>query len=164
MWGCFVIDDYELPDVERIVEAILDGLVPEGQLGPIKIETFDTYMNLMHGESPPLLDLTAYDYIQINRKQGYLTDSFTDISGLDVEVWSKSRSRSVKLMDKVTKRLLAANGETFWYTDRETGKELDFLVDFCVVLNGPETDRIELMEETMTGKSFELHIRVKWKD
>lgn len=159
-----MIEDYELPDVERIVEAILDGLVPKGQLGPLKIETYDTYMNLMHGENAPILDLAGYDFIQINRRHGYLTDSFTDISGLDVQVWSKTRSRSVKLMDRVTRRLIASQGETFIYTDLETGEELDFLIDFCVVLNGPETDRIELMEETMTGKSFELHIRVKWKD
>ncbi|MDD2326426.1 MAG: hypothetical protein PHW63_10615 [Alphaproteobacteria bacterium] len=148
------MEDYDIPDVEKIVVEILKGLVKPNQIGPLKLETFDQYMMLMYDETAPEMDLSEYDFIQINRRMGYLTETMTDISGLDVQVWSKTRSRSVQLMNEVTKRILDAEGYTF----------LGFQIDFAVTLNGPETDRIEMMEETMTSKSFELHIRVNWKD
>lgn len=148
-----MMDDYELPDVERIVEEILKDLVKPGQIGPLKVETFDIYMDLLNEDSPEL-DLSDFDFIQINRRLGYLTDSFTDIAGLDVQVWSKTRSRAVELMNAVTKRLIAAETQTY----------LGFDVDYVELLSGPDTNRLEMMEETMLDKSFEIHIRVKWKD
>lgn len=156
------MEDYELPDIDRIVEVILDGLVKPGKIGPLKVETYDQYMTLLHGDED--LDLSEYDFIQINRRQGYLTDSFTDISGLDVQVWSKTRSRAVWIMDQVTKRLLASEYQTYSYENLHTGETLSFDIDFCIVLNGPDADRIDVMEETMVSKAFELHTRVMWKD
>lgn len=156
------MQDYELPDTERVVEQILDGLVKPEQIGPLKVETFDEYMTLLHGEQPGLY-LQDYDFIQINRRLGYLTDSFTDIAGLDVQVWSKTRSRAMKLMNEVTKRMLASQGETYSYVDEE-GETHSFDVDYVEVLSGPDMNRTEMLEEMMLDKSFEIQMRVEWKD
>lgn len=157
------MDDYHLPDVDRIVEQILDGLVKPGQIGPLKVETFDQYMDLLHGDNVGF-SIEDYDFIQINRRLGYLTDSFTDIAGMDIQTWSKSRSRALHLMNQVTKRMLAAEGNTYRYTDAETGLDHEFDVDYVEILSGPDMERVEMMEETMMDKSFEIQIRVEWKD
>lgn len=156
------MNDYYIPDIEKILNELLKDLVRPNNIGPIKVETFDEYMNLMASDEE--YDLSAYDFIQINRRMGYFTESFTDISGIDIQTWSRTRDRSVRLMSEVTKRLLASERKTVFYTDSETGELLDFDIDFVQTLNGPDTNRYDLMEETVSDKSFEMHVRVKWKD
>lgn len=155
--------DYNLPDVERIVEQILQGLTSPNQIGPIKVETFDAYMDLLV-EDPPGAFLSDFDFIQINRRLGYLTESFTDIAGLDVQVWSKTRSRASKLMMEVTKRLIASEGQTYSYVDQATQEIHSFDIDHVEILSGPDMNRVEMLEETMMSKSFEIQTRVMWKD
>lgn len=159
------MEDYNLPDVERIVEQILGDLVKPGQIGPLKVETFDHYMNLMDSDSPETY-LEDFDFIQINRRLGYLAEDmgFTDIAGLDVQTWSKTRSRAARLMNEVTKKLLASETQTYTYQDVDTGEWHSFDIDHVEILSGPDMNRVEMIEETMMSKSFEMQIRVEWKD
>lgn len=158
------MEDYELPDIERIVEQVLGGLVKPGNIGPIRVETFDMYMTMLE-DDPPGAYLEDFDFIQINRRLGYLNeDSYTDVAGLDVEVWSKTRGRASTLMKDVTKRLLRSEGNIYGYTDSDTGEYHEFDIDHVEILSGPDMNKVEMLEETMMSKSFELQVRVEWKD
>lgn len=144
-------EDYELPEVDKIAEKILRGLVRKDQIGRELVPAVDRYFDLE--ENGFDLKEEEFDFILLKRRQGYLTEDYTDISGLEVLVFAKTTSRAMWLSNQVTKRLLDAETQTFdgW------------LIDFVAVLAGPEEDSSLELPERVVEKSFELHIRVKWK-
>lgn len=146
------MDDYELPDVEAITAEILKDLVGPDQIGTQRRKAFDRYESMLNSTKEYRLE--DFDYILLKRRQGYLTDAMTDISGMEIRCIGKDRSRAMHLMDAVTKRMLGSEGEDF----------LGFLIDFCTVLSGPEEESTRLEDDLEIEKGFELHIRVKWKD
>lgn len=147
-----VTDEYELPDLERIVAEILTGIVSEERIGPYLLDTFDSYVDLTELDKEGVKD-EDFEFIMIRRRQGYLDDSFTDITGVEVLCFAKTRSRSIQMMDEVTHRILGAEQTTVQ----------GFPIDFCIVLSGPEDDSVFVTDEKITRKSFEMQIRVKWK-
>lgn len=144
------MEDYDLPNIDSLVgEHILKGVLPPERINNVRI--FDTYAYEAEWEEEGY-DLEDSSFIVVRRRAGYLTDSFTDISGVEVQVWAKTRPEADRLMNEVTKRILAAEGNTFD----------NFLVDFAVVLNGPEEQYPPTMDDRSIEKSFELHVRVNW--
>lgn len=93
-----------------------------------------------------------FDYILIRRRLGYLSDSYTDIMGLQLKFFAKDFRRAQMLCDEATKRILASPGTEL----------AGFLVDFAVVLTGPDREDPLLDDEIELDKSFEIHARVKW--
>lgn len=148
-----ILQDYEEPDVEEIAAEILRGLVDDDQIGVRLIDVNDEFLReyeLNQGELPSEEDL---DYIMLRRMGGYVDeDTFTDISGLDLTVFTKQRSRGKRLMQQATRRLLAAQDETF----------NGFNIDIVRVLNGPNPDQLLIVDDSVIDKTFEFQIRVKW--
>lgn len=144
-------EDYELPEAEKIVEVILKGLVPDDKIGINHVETFNRFQDLT--DSNYYLEESDFDFILLKRRSGYLTDSFTDIIGLDVTCFGIDRDRALRLSNEVTKRLFKAETNTF---DGWT-------IDFVQVLSGPEEDLPLFLEDRTIKKTFEIHIRVKWR-
>lgn len=144
--------DYELPQVDKIAETILKDLVRPDQIGRELIPAMDRYADLEQNG----FDLAEedFDFILLKRRQGYLTEGWTDISGLEILVFAKTTSRAMWLADQVTKKLLDAETETFD----------GFTIDFVAVLSGPEERSSLELPDRVVEKTFELHIRVKWKD
>ena len=146
------MDDFELPDIERIVADIIGDLVRPEQIGVDKTEPYAKFNYIdTNGE---ISTLEAHDFIVLSREGGYLDqDSFTDIIGLDVECWGKTRSRAMELSSEVTKRILRA----------ETMTHLGFVIDYVEILRGPEEDKGKILhDDRVVLKAFEIHIRVKW--
>lgn len=148
-------EDYDLPPLEEIVAEIIKGVVRDDQIGTERVKDIERYVQDMADdyENPLPVDDDYFDFVLLRRRAGYLTDTFTDVSGLDVEVWARTRSRAISIMNEITKRIINAEGWTF----------LGFLIDFSMVLNGPEEDPSMITDERMVRKSFEFNIRVKWK-
>lgn len=146
------MDDFEFPDIERIVADIIGDLVRPEQIGVDKTEPYGKFNYVdANGE---ISMLEAHDFIVLSREGGYLDqDSFTDIIGLEVECWGKTRSRAIYLSNEVTKRILRA----------ETMTHLGFVIDYVEILRGPEEDKGKiLLDDRVVLKAFEIHIRVKW--
>ena len=146
------MDDFDLPDIERIVADIIGDLVRPEQIGVDKTEPYGKFNYI--DENGEVSGLEAHDFIVLSREGGYLDqDSFTDIIGLDVECWGKTRSRAISLSNEVTKRILRA----------ETMTHLGFVIDYVEILRGPEEDKGKiLLDDRVVLKAFEIHIRVKW--
>lgn len=146
------MDDFDLPDIERIVADIVGDLVRPEQIGVDKTEPYGKFNYI--DENGEVSALEAHDFIVLSREGGYLDqDSFTDIIGLDVECWGKTRSRAISLSNEVTKRILRA----------ETMTHLGFVIDYVEILRGPEEDKGKiLLDDRVVLKAFEIHIRVKW--
>ncbi|MDD2325908.1 MAG: hypothetical protein PHW63_07920 [Alphaproteobacteria bacterium] len=146
------MDDFDLPDIERIVADIIGDLVRPEQIGVDKTEPYGKFNYI--DENGEVSALEAHDFIVLSREGGYLDqDSFTDIIGLDVECWGKTRSRAISLSNEVTKRILRA----------ETMTHLGFVIDYVEILRGPEEDKGKiLLDDRVVLKAFEIHIRVKW--
>lgn len=146
------MDDFDLPDIERIVADIIGDLVRPEQIGVDKTEPYGKFNYI--DENGEVSALEAHDFIVLSREGGYLDqDSFTDIIGLDVECWGKTRSRAINLSNEVTKRILRA----------ETMTHLGFVIDYVEILRGPEEDKGKiLLDDRVVLKAFEIHIRVKW--
>lgn len=148
-----MIDDYEEPDIERIAAEILDGIVGDDQIGVKLIDSADEFFREYVETGGNLPQISDLDYILLRRTGGYLDQStWTDIANLDVMVFTKTRSRGQKIMGEVTKRLLRAELNGF----------LGFHVDFVQVLNGPNPDGPQTMDDNVIEKAFEIHVRVKW--
>lgn len=145
------MEDYDLPVVDTLVgKHILKGILPDDRIGNVRIMDTHGYEEMWEQEG---YDPEDSSFIVVRRRAGYLTDtSYTDISGIEVQVWAKTRPEADRLMSEVTKRLLAAEGNTFD----------GFLVDFVVVLNGPEEQYPPMMDDRSLEKAFEMHIRVRW--
>lgn len=146
------MDDFDLPDIERIVADIVGDLVRPEQIGVDKTEPYGKFNYI--DENGEVSALEAHDFIVLSREGGYLDqDSFTDIIGLEVECWGKTRSRAISLSNEVTKRILRA----------ETMTHLGFVIDYVEILRGPEEDKGKiLLDDRVVLKAFEIHIRVKW--
>lgn len=146
------MDDFDLPDIERIVAHIVGDLVRPEQIGVDKTEPYGKFNYI--DENGEVSALEAHDFIVLSREGGYLDqDSFTDIIGLEVECWGKTRSRAISLSNEVTKRILRA----------ETMTHLGFVIDYVEILRGPEEDKGKiLLDDRVVLKAFEIHIRVKW--
>lgn len=146
------MDDFDLPDIERIVADIVGDLVRPEQIGVDKTEPYGKFNYI--DENGEVSALEAHDFIVLSREGGYLDqDSFTDIIGLEVECWGKTRSRAINLSNEVTKRILRA----------ETMTHLGFVIDYVEILRGPEEDKGKiLLDDRVVLKAFEIHIRVKW--
>lgn len=146
------MDDFDLPDIERIVADIIGDLVRPEQIGVDKTEPYGKFNYI--DENGEVSALEAHDFIVLSREGGYLDqDSFTDIIGLEVECWGKTRSRAINLSNEVTKRILRA----------ETMTHLGFVIDYVEILRGPEEDKGKiLLDDRVVLKAFEIHIRVKW--
>lgn len=146
------MDDFDLPDIERIVADIIGDLVRPEQIGVDKTEPYGKFNYI--DENGEVSALEAHDFIVLSREGGYLDqDSFTDIIGLEVECWGKTRSRAISLSNEVTKRILRA----------ETMTHLGFVIDYVEILRGPEEDKGKiLLDDRVVLKAFEIHIRVKW--
>lgn len=146
------MEDFEFPDTEKIIGKIIEGVVRPEQMGVDKVDPYGKFNALdPNGE---IKALEAHDFIVLSREGGYLDqDSFTDIIGLEVECWGKTRSRAIELSNEVTKRILAAEHETF----------LGFMIDYVEILRGPEENKQKILfDERVVLKAFEIHIRVKW--
>ena len=142
--------DYDIPRVTDIAEKVLDGLVPEGQIGTARAPVYDLYQDMDVYEQ---VDESDFDFILLKRRLGYLDqNSFTDIAGLEVQTFAKTVDRAEDLMEAVTKRLLEAE-----YTTVD-----GFQIDYVEILNGPEEGYPEVMDDRMVEKNFELQIRVRW--
>lgn len=150
-----VESDYDLPPVEEIAAEILKGIVKDHQIGVIRLQDYENFLSEINSDldDPMDVDDGYFDFILLKRRAGYLTDAFTDISGLDVDVWARDRDRANRIMNEVTKRIVASEYNTY----------LGFLIDFATVLNGPEDDQAIITDERTVRKTFEFHIRVKWK-
>lgn len=144
-------EDYELPIVEEIVASVLKGIVPEDKIGVNHVETFERFADL--SQTNYYLEESDFDFILLKRRSGYLTDAFTDIAGVDITCFAVDRNRALKLSNEVTKRLFDAETNTF---DGWT-------IDFVQVLSGPEEDIPLYLEDRVIKKTFEIHIRVKWR-
>lgn len=146
------MDDFDLPDIERIVADIIGDLVRPEQVGVDKTEPYGKFNYI--DENGEISALEAHDFIVLSREGGYLDqESFTDIIGLEVECWGKTRSRAIHLSNEVTKRILRA----------ETMTHLGFVIDYVEILRGPEEDKGKiLLDDRVVLKAFEIHIRVKW--
>ena len=146
------MDDFEFPDVERIVADIVGDLVQPDQIGVDKVEPYGKFNEV--GADGEVAALEAHDFIVLSREGGYLDhDSYTDIIGLEVECWGKTRSRAIQLSNDVTKRILAA----------EHGTYLGFVIDYVEILRGPDEDKRKILfDDRVVIKAFEIHIRVKW--
>lgn len=144
--------NFEFPDVERIIGGVLQDLVKPGQIGTDKVEPYGKFNRL--DPDGAITALEAHDFIVLSREGGYLNqDSFTDIIGLEIEVWGKTRSRALNLSNQVTRRILEAEHQTI----------SGFMVDYVEILRGPEEDKSQvLFDERVVRKAFEIHIRVKW--
>lgn len=149
------MEDFDMPDVEKIVATILSGLVPDRQIGPMKIDPMREYIEWhdanRHDEGIKVED---FDFIQIKRRMGYLNDSMTtEVCSVDIDVWAKTRDRAVYLIHEATKRLLWSEGTTV------NGHQI------CHVetLNGPEQDSNVMTYETNIVNTLEFQIDVRWK-
>lgn len=147
-----VIDDFEEPDLPRIVAEIIKDVVDIDRVGVRLVDTADEfnreYTSFKQGYTVP-----EQHYVMLRRLNGYIdNNTFTDISGLEVTVFTKTRSECVKLMSEITKAIMRS----------ETQSYLGFNIDFVAVLNGPNPDPLQTMDDNVLQKSFEFHIRVKW--
>lgn len=149
------MDDYDLPDAERIVAKILSGIVREDQIGPLRVDVYQRYhQRLAEQGEDPTINIEDFDFISIARRQGYLDDAgITDITGIEIDVWAKTRSRALRIMHEVTKRMRAA----------ELTSVDGFEIDLVETLNGPEFDTSVVMDERNINQSFTVEIRVRWK-
>lgn len=145
------MEDFDRPDIEKVVGELLMDLVPEGQIGTNKVEIFNRYSSALNSDL--IVSEEDFDFILLKRQGGYLTDEFTDIIGLDVQAWSLTRDRATKLMSEITKRILGAEHQTV----------AGFLFDFVSCLRGPEEDPPRAVEDKVVEQAFEIHIRVRWK-
>lgn len=144
------MDNYILPDLEAMMNELLHDLVGEGQIGGSRAHVLDRYEEMTgSGKTYRMKD---FDYILIRRRLGYLSDSYTDIMGLQLKFFAKDFKRAQALCDEATKRILASPGTEL----------AGFLVDFAVVLTGPDREDPLLDDEIELDKSFEIHARVKW--
>lgn len=148
------MEEYDLPDVERIAAEILRGIVRDDQIGPQRVDVFSEYLDGINGtRESGMVSLEDFDFIQLKRRAGYLDDTWTDIAGLEVDVWAKTRDRAVFLMNEVTKRILASE-----WTSVD-----GFPIDHVELLNGPEFDPTAITDERNVTNNYELQIRVRWK-
>lgn len=148
-----ILQEYEEPDVEEIAAEILRGLVDDDQIGVRLIDVNDEFLREYADRGGQLPREEDLDYIMLRRMGGYIEeDSFTDISGLDITVFTKQRTRGKRLMQQATRRLLAAQDETV----------LGFNIDIVRVLNGPNPDQLLIVDDSVIDKTFEFQIRVKW--
>lgn len=143
--------DFDRPEIEKLMGELLGDLVPDGQIGTNKVETLDKYSSVVGSEIE--VSVEDADFILLSRRGGYLTDEFTDIIGLEVQVWALSRDRAVKLMDEITQRILSSEHQTVG----------GFLIDFVACLRGPEEDPPRLVTDKVVEQAFEFHIRVNWR-
>lgn len=148
-----ILEEYEEPDVEVIAAAILQGIVRDDQIGVRLIDVNDEFLREFDARQGQLPEEEDLDYIMLRRMGGYIEeDTFTDISGLDVTVFTKYRERGKKLMQQITRALLSAQDESF----------LGFEIDLVRVLNGPNPDQLLIVDDSVIDKTFEFQIRVKW--
>lgn len=144
-----MVEDFERPPVPKIVGEILSGILPPKQMGTDFVDAFGRFYE--QDEMAPI-NIEDMDFIVYRRKGGYLTPEFTDIIGLEVHTFARTRERSENLMAQVDKAILRAEGNDY----------AGFLIDFSMTLNGPEEDRIDTMDDRVMVQSYELHSRVNW--
>lgn len=143
-------EDYDVPDVEKIIGKAIEGVVPDDRIGNTRIwdyEPLEEEIRERGGFRPE-----DYTFVTIRRRGGYFTDSMTDIAGVEIQVWARDRSHGHKVMNEITQRVLRAEANT-----------VDgFLIDYVSVLNGPEEAYPPSMDDRCIEKSLEVHIRVRW--
>jgi hypothetical protein len=144
------LDDYTMPDWERIVAAILEDLVDPKQIGTSREKAFDRFENMTTAKRR--YKIKDFDYILLHRDAGYLTDSFTDISSVELSFIAKDRSRAMWLAGEATKRILAAPRRSW----------AGFYVDNAREISGAEQQATRLDDDFEVEKAFELHARVRW--
>jgi hypothetical protein len=142
--------DYDTPDVEKIAADIIGGVVPEGRIGNTRIWDYPAMETEIREQG--FFDPMDYVFVTVRRRGGYFTDSMTDISGIEFQVWAKDRAVAQTVMNEITKRMLHAEGED----------HLGFVVDYVTVLNGPEEQYPPSMDDRCVEKTLEMHIRVRW--
>lgn len=161
------MEDYLTPDMEAIVKEILSGIVPDEKIGTTRNEIAPIYSDYGHGgydasEEVDNYDISEFDYIQVRRMLGYFSDSLTDMSGVEVRTYSKDAQRANYLMSQASKRILAAEGENVLARSMESDEEVEWLIDFVEVLNGPTENYPKVLDDRSVEKNFEIHVRVKW--
>lgn len=144
------MDDYTIPDWERIVAAILEDLVGPKQIGTSREKAFDRFENMTTAKRR--YKIKDFDYILLHRDAGYLTDSFTDISSVELSFIAKDRARAMWLAGEATKRILAAPRHSW----------AGFYVDNAREISGAEQQATRLDDDFEVEKAFELHARVRW--
>lgn len=153
-----MMEQYVEPVVEKIAEDILKDLVGPNQIGVTLVDQADEFLrdfNDAQAQGVNLPTVADTDFILLRRQGGYLDmDSYTDISGLDVFVFARTRSRAQRLLADASQLLLRA----------EHKAHLGFFIDKVEVLNGPNAEGIELMTDSVMMRTFEFHMRVKFID
>lgn len=146
-----MIESFERPDPPMVMREMLEGLVPDQQMGTDYVDVYGRFYEQNKDEYAPI-KMEDLDFILLRRKGGYLTPEFTDVIGLEVHTMARTRDRSLRLMHEVGRRILESEGKEYG----------GFLIDFGMTLNGPEEDNIDSMDDRIMIESFELHIRVNW--
>lgn len=142
--------DYDIPDVEKIIAKVIEGVVPADRIGNTRIWDYPEMEREI--EATGRFDPLDYVFVTLRRRGGYFTDSMTDISGIEVQVWAKDRRVAQDIMGEITKRMLQAETQTF----------LGHVIDYVTVLNGPEEQYPPSMDDRCVEKTLEVHIRVRW--
>lgn len=142
-----MILNYERPDFPKVVGEILKGLLPDDQMGTDRVDTAQRFYELDQDE---FADVSSMDFITLRRRGGYLTETYTDVAGIEVMCFSRTRSGSVALADKAALRIMNSQGYEFG----------GFLIDYIEPLNGPDEANIDTMDDRVTIESFEIHSRV----
>lgn len=161
------MEDYLTPDMEAIVKKILSGIVPDEKIGTTRNEIAPIFSDYGEGPYDALeevdnYDISEFDYIQVRRMLGYFSDSLTDMSGIEITTFSKDAQRAHYLMSQASKRIVAAEGECFYARSMESDEEVEWLIDFIEVLNGPTENYPKVLDDRSVEKNFEIHVRVKW--
>ena len=162
-----IVEDYLTPDMEAIVEKVLSGVVPDERIGTTRNEIAPIYNDYGHGPYDALeevdnYDISEFDYIQVRRMLGYFSDSLTDMSGIEITTYAKDAQRAHYLMSEASKRILAAEGECVTARSMESEEEVEWLIDFVEVLNGPTENYQKVLDDRSVEKNFEIHVRVRW--
>lgn len=144
------MNDYDLPHLEKIVQEVLSGLVPDDQIGVERERTFDMFMNRLEG--PGDYEVEDFDFILLRRRLGYFAEPITDVGNIEITTWARNRDRAMELADEVHHRIMGAEHST-----------VDgFMIDYVGVLNGPEETFPPMLDDHVVEKNYEIHTRVRW--
>lgn len=150
----FLGKPYDRPEIIDIVNEIVKDIVPVKQRGTNREETIERFEKIVSNAQNKTYRLKDFDYILFYRQQGYLTETGTDIIGLEVHTIGKDRKRAAWLMSQVEQAFMAAPCHVF----------KGFLIDNVFPLSGPDDLKQKIFDDSELMQKFEFHIRVNWKE
>lgn len=148
------MEEYDIPDMAKIAAVLLEGVVPDEQMGPMKVDTFANYLGGLNGDCESgMVSLEDFDFVQFRQRGGYMTEDFSYLLGLEIDVWAKTRDRAMDLMNEIHPRILGS----------AMTSPLGFQIEDVETLNGPEEDFQVVTDERNVSNHFQFKVGVRWK-